>query len=236
MLKEPDAEKAKAAVRESGLSEENGTWVKPSGDEVVAEIESFPWSRDLVETVVTNLQNVNLNAEHIVQEQSVLFGNLGDGNFGFAQSWHGLSGPLSASVPGWLTRNGSWEGRYTPQRFEAPPAGEWDSDPTETYDCKELSSTLSQTFFKDHKEELRKLTWVWMYHLPGIPVAPNPSNAAWNNTHFKFPRHPPRSSGANGRYSCPGDGSEAAPVYGVGEPFRMLRRGLPQLNGPMARK
>jgi len=74
MLKEPDAEKAKAALRESGLSEENETWVKLSEDEVVVEIESFPWSRDLVETVVTNLQNVNLNAEHIVQEQSVLFG------------------------------------------------------------------------------------------------------------------------------------------------------------------
>ena len=74
MLKEPDAEKAKAALRESGLSEENETCVKLSEDEVVVEIESFPWSRDPVETVVTNLQNVNLNAEHIVQEQSVLFG------------------------------------------------------------------------------------------------------------------------------------------------------------------
>lgn len=235
MLQGPNAEKAQEALRASGLSQEGGTWVKPNGDEFIVEIESFPWSRDLVETIVTNLNDAGINSEHIVQEQSVLFGNLGGGDFGVAQSWHGLNGPLSVSVPGWLTRNGSWETRYTPNTFEAPPVGEWDAEPTEEYDPVELSSALETTSFEEHKDELRQLTWVWMYHVPGIPIAPNPSSAAWNDTHFEFPKHPDRSSGTNGRYACPGDASVAAPVYGVGQPFRMIRRGLDRENAPQAR-
>jgi hypothetical protein len=235
MVQEPDPQKAREALRASGLSQESGTWVKPNGDELVVEIESFPWSRDLVETVVTNLNNADINAEHIVQEQSVLFGNLGGGDFGLAQSWHGLSGPLSVTVPGWLTRDGSWETRYTPTTFEAPPVGEWDAEPTEEYDAVELVSTIKSTSFEEHKSQLRQLTWVWMYHVPGIPLSPNASSAAWNARHFEFPEHPPRSSGTNGRYACPGDGSVAAPVYGVGQPFRMLRRGLDRKNAPQAR-
>ncbi|PSQ02688.1 hypothetical protein BRC92_08365 [Halobacteriales archaeon QS_4_69_31] len=234
-LQEPDAEKAKEALRESGLSEEGGTWVRPNGDEVKVEVESFPWSREEIETIVTNLQAINLNAEHIVQEQSVLFGNLGGGDFGFAQSWHGVSGSVSASVGGWITRNGSWESRHTPDYYEVPPVGEWDAEPTEEVNAPELNKPLSRTSLEEHRENLRKLIWTWMYHVPGIIIAPNPSACAWNDEHFKFPRHPPRSSGQNGRYSCAGDGSEADLVYAVGQPWRMVRRGLAHPHGPMAR-
>jgi hypothetical protein len=235
MLKEQNVEKAKQALRKSGLTERNGSWYKPNDEELTIEIESFPWSRDLVETAVTNLKTANINAEHIVQEQSVLFGNLNSGGFGFAQSWHGMSGPLSASTPGWLTRNGSWETRYTPAEFKVPPIGEWDAEPSQTINAMDLSSVLSKTSLEDHKEELRKLVWAWMYHLPGIPIAPNPASSGWNDKHFELPEHPPRSSGTNGRFAVPGDGSVGAPVWGVGEHFRMVRRGLPQPNGPMAR-
>ncbi|WP_415380148.1 ABC transporter substrate-binding protein [Halosimplex sp. TS25] len=235
MLKEADAAKAEESFRAAGLSKENGTWVKPNGEEVAVELESFPWSRDLIETIVTNLNAVDLNAEHIVQEQSVLFGNLGSGDYGMAQSWQGISGLLAANTPGFLTRTGSWETRYTPQEFEVPPVGEWDAEPTETVNPAELSANLSQTTFEEHKEQLRKLTWTWMYHVPAIPIVVIPSSLGWNDKRFRFPPHPSRSSGKNGRYAVPGDGSAAARIYGVAEPFRMMRRGLPWPNGPLAR-
>jgi len=235
MLQEPDMEKAEQAFRDSGLSMEGGQWVKPDGEPLTLKVESFPWSRDEVSTIVQNLKDANLKAEHITQESSVLFGNLGNGEYGLAQSWHPVSGPLSATVDKFLTREGSWESRYPPAKFEIPPVGEWNADPSQTINVKDMSQKLSTTSWEDHKGDVEKLVWAWMYHLPAINFAPNPSSTGFNMRNFEFPRHPPRSSGKDGRTSAPGDGSEAAPVYGVGQPFRMIRRGLGGENGPQAK-
>jgi ABC-type transport system substrate-binding protein len=227
---EQQPDKAEEALRKSGLSKENGTWVKPNGDPLVLELESFSWSRDDIATITEDLKEIGLQAEHVTQEQGVLFSREGNGDFALAQGWFfGLDGPVSGQA---LYAESGWPNVNQPNFYKIPPIGEMDAEPSETVDVRELASTIRGSSFEDHEEELRKLIWLYTYHQPQVHYARSPNASAFNRTRFKYPNYPE----VDERQVSVATGDNAAPIWTADQAWRLVRRGLERPNHIMARE
>ena len=227
---EQQSDKAEQKLRESGLSKENGTWVKPNGDPLVIELESFSWSRDDIATITEDLKEIGLQAEHVTQEQGVLFSRLGGGGYAAAQSWFfGIDGPVAENA---LWAESGWPSAQQPNFYEIPPVGEYDADPSETVDVRELASAIRGTSPEEHEEELRKLIWLYSYHQPQVHYARSPNISGVNRTRFSYPNYPE----INDRNVAVATGENAAPIWGADQAWRLVRRGLEQPNHIMAKE
>ncbi len=233
MLGEAQPDRAEEKLEESGLTKENGTWVKPDGEPVTVELESHSWSRELMITVQERLQNLGIETEHVVNESSVLFERQNEGSHAISQGWMGTFDPIESVLMAALNIDGgSFPVLNQPTEFEVPPIGEYDAEPTETIDVREFGGPLSTSSFEENKDRIEMLHWVFSYHLPFIPAAPLPSTVTVNTKHFDWPEHPERSD--NGRVYI--DEENGAPIWTVFQAYRQLRKNPESPNNVTAKE
>ena len=214
----PDPDTAEDKLERAGLEFDGDLWVTPDGDPLTIEFASFSWTREFMDTVVGHLQNVGIDAEHRTTEDSVKFSILGTGEFQVGQAWMFFDDPASLASSVWLKDH--WPYLHPPEEFEIPPIGEYDAEPTETINPAEMSVDFETQPEETHEDATEKLLWASAYHLPMIPIAPDPSVLSVNTNHFEWPEPRPDEQFA-------AVSEDDNPIWSMTQVWRELRRGMP---------
>lgn len=204
---------AEQRLEEAGLTKEGGTWVKPDGDPLTIELQSFPWVRDVMSRLEQDLNDVGIEASHVSETYEALINQFQDGSYSVTQSWNGVASyePLSSNVRKMMDPPTTADEivNNMPAEFEVPPVGEIAAEPTETVRVEDHLQGFQTTPEEELKDDLRTLLWTHAYHLPGWHLMSTVAQVRINRNHFDWPNPPERSDDG---FSTASD--EHHPVWG----------------------
>jgi peptide/nickel transport system substrate-binding protein len=217
-----EIEKATQKMEEAGLSKENGQWMKPDGTALSYIHESFDWDRRRSQTLVQQLKDFGINAEHQAKDTNVLASAYwGSGNWSSAMIHYDNGPPNSGAIARHLEHGVSMVS--PPEEFQVPPMSEFgnvDAEPTETIRPSDLIQKFRSTPETELTEKIKQLAWVFAYNLPGIPLMKGGINNMFNYFYFDFPQ--PVEVGQPGQVTS--DNSHE--VYGIDRAQYVLIHGV----------
>ncbi|ELZ19946.1 family 5 extracellular solute-binding protein [Halosimplex carlsbadense 2-9-1] len=222
-------EKAKAAFRAGGLSQDGDTWVKPNGEPFAPTIQVPNTETVFGVTMRDNLRAVGVQAEVSSESETKFINDLFNNGYSICHNYvyTGMVPPdlESAEMLSSYGNSWAWKRHNPPGKYEIPEIGDMTGDVVETFNADTAQETIQTSGMDDSEERAtlgKKAIWAASYHLPGIPLLPGVSIDRFNTANFEWPgpnetlytatEDSPVSMGVRGRHAIRGFKGQYVPT------------------------
>jgi len=168
---ERDTDAAAKRFEEAGLTKDGDKWVKPDGSQLTVTLQASSTDVSFMRTIRQDLGNFGINAE-LDTLGSQVWGKYDEGSYDAVMGWVQDQLPVGLETRGQMVQGVVWPNGALPEKYEVPPPGEMDADPSNTVNPRKLSSEFETESMEDHLETTKEMVWAFAYHLPDIPLMP----------------------------------------------------------------